>query len=279
MTNLEPQPDRTGLTAIREVPVGDAAVPRLELAEWAERYGLVAGITTRGTGTGFSLGLWSDEPVGQVLTRWRAFAEAFHPRFTGIALGHQVHGTTVHWHERAPEGWLLLDGIDGHLTASPGLLLAVTVADCIPVYLTAPQSGAIALVHAGWRGVAGGVLAAGIAALQAHSGAVASDVVMHCGIGVCGACYEVGSEVVERLTGERATSPQRVDLRAILATQAAELGIGAVSQSPWCSAHDRELFFSHRGSGGRDGRMVAYLGRPKAAEDGPRRPKTAQDGL
>jgi copper oxidase (laccase) domain-containing protein len=55
-----------------------------------------------------------------------------------------------------------------------------------------------------------------------------------------------------------------MDLRAILVAQAERLGVGAVSVSPWCSAHDRDHFFSHRASGGRDGRMVAYLGQPLA---------------
>jgi len=50
---------------LREAPIGDSAVPRMELAEWRERYGIVAGITTRGRG--FSLGLWSEENVGQVM--------------------------------------------------------------------------------------------------------------------------------------------------------------------------------------------------------------------
>jgi copper oxidase (laccase) domain-containing protein len=54
------------------------------------------------------------------------------------------------------------------------------------------------------------------------------------------------------------------DLRALLAGQAAALGLGAVSVSPWCSAHDRAHFFSHRASGGRDGRMIAYVGLPLA---------------
>ena len=259
-----------GATALREVPAGDAAVPRLELVEWATRYGLVAGVTTRGAGNGFSLGLWSDEPVGQVLTRWRAFAEAFQPRFTGIALGHQVHGTTVHWHSHASDGWLLLDGVDGHATTVPGLLLAATVADCIPIYLAAPARGAVALLHAGWRGIAGRVLDAGVAALQSHASVSVDDLVMHCGVGICGQCYEVGSEVIERLTGERTSGPRPVDLRAVLAARAAHLGLGSVSTSPWCSAHDRDQFFSHRASGGRDGRMVAYLGRPS-----PGRPRTA----
>src|SRR2546425_11500429 len=54
---------------LREQPVADAAVPRMELVEWAERYGVVAGISTRGRG--FSLGLWSEGERGQGLTPWR----------------------------------------------------------------------------------------------------------------------------------------------------------------------------------------------------------------
>jgi YfiH family protein len=238
-----------------EVPVGDAAVPRLELADWAERYGLVAGVTTRP----LSLGLWSDEPVGQVIGRWRAFRAAFGMRFPAIVLAHQVHGTDVRWHESLPEGWLILDGIDGHATADAGVLLTVTVADCIPVYLAAPEHGAIALVHAGWRGTAGNILARSVALLQQHAVA-ASEIVMHCGVGICGDCYEVGSEVAVRFG--RSGSVQ-LDLRAILAQRARDLGIQEVSISPWCSAEGRDRFFSHRASGGRDGRMVAYLGRPR----------------
>ena len=65
-------------------------------------------------------------------------------------------------------------------------------------------------------------------------------------------------------TGQPEIGHRTVDLRAILAEQARQLGVGQVSMSAWCSAHDRERFFSHRASGGRDGRMVAYLGRPLA---------------
>ncbi len=108
----------------------------MELAEWASRYGLVAGITTRGHG--FSLGLWSEENVGQVMSRWRAVGAAVRPRFPGVILAHQVHGTTVQWHSATTDGWLIVDGVDGHATGARGLLLTVTVADCIPVYVAAP---------------------------------------------------------------------------------------------------------------------------------------------
>jgi YfiH family protein len=241
---------------VAEVPVGDAAVPRLELTDWAERYGVVAGITTRP----LSLGLWSDEPVGQVIGRWRAFRAAFGARFPAIVLAHQVHGTDVRWHESLPEGWLILDGTDGHATSDAGALLTITVADCIPVYLIAPTSGALAIVHAGWRGTAGGVLGRAIELVRRHGVGQVSDIVMHCGVGICGNCYEVGSEVADRfgLSGS-----VQLDLREILAHQARELGVQHISISPWCSAEGRERFFSHRASKGRDGRMVAYLGRPR----------------
>lgn len=235
----------------------NASLPRLELAGWAERYGLVAGITARPA----SLGLWTDEPVGQVMSRWRAFAATFANRFPTIVLSHQVHGTAVAWHHELPAGWLLLDGLDGHATADSGVLLTITVADCIPVYLVAPNSGAVALLHAGWRGAAGGVLSRGVALLRSQG--AGADIVMHCGVGICGGCYEVGSEVAERFGAPGGGGPRRLDLRAELARQARELGIAAVSTSPWCTAEHRDRFFSHRASGGRDGRMVAYLGRPR----------------
>lgn len=254
---------------LREVDVGDPSVPRLELREWATRFGVVAGITTRGHG--FSLGLWSEENVGQVMSRWRAVGAAFRARFPGLVLAHQVHGTALTWHRAAADGWMILDGLDGHATGARGLLLTVTVADCIPVYLVVPQKQVIALLHAGWRGVAEGVLERGVELLKRDAFARASDIVMHCGVGICGSCYEVGSEVIERLTPgqrpgvSRATDGSgHVDLRAVLARQAVELGITEVSVSPWCTAHDRDRFFSHRASGGRDGRMIAYVGMPLA---------------
>jgi len=96
------------------------------------------------------------------MTRWRAVRAAFGPRFPGLVLSHQIHGTAVTWHRASPSGWLILDGIDGHATGAPGLLLTVTVADCIPVYLVAPDKRVVALLHAGWRGTVGRILERGV---------------------------------------------------------------------------------------------------------------------
>jgi YfiH family protein len=248
--------------SLAEAPIDDAAFPRMELREWAARYGVVAGITARGRG--FSLGLWSDENVGQVMSRWRALAAAVRTRFPGIILAHQVHGAAVQWHAGGTAGWLILDGVDGHATGAPGLLLTVTVADCIPVYLTVPQKRVVALLHAGWRGTVGRVLERGVEVLKRQAFVRSADIVMHCGVGICGACYEVGSEVLTQFSGRPESGPAHVDLRAVLAQQGQALGLGEITLSPWCSAHDRDRFFSHRASGGRDGRMIAYAGLPLA---------------
>ena len=246
-------------TIVQETPVG-GPVPRFEVPHWREQFGVVAGITGRGEegGRGFDLGLWSDAPIGEVMGHWQALRRSL-PGFCAVMLGHQVHGSEVARVDSA-EGWTHRDGIDGWVSTGRGILLTVTIADCIPIYLTIPGK-AIALLHAGWRGTAAGILEVGLDRLLGAANAVAGDVVMHCGVGICGSCYEVGSEV---MTGcglpTAGPGPWHLDLRRHLAAQAEGLGIGQVSMSSWCSAHDRSLFYSHRASRGSEGRMVAYLG-------------------
>jgi YfiH family protein len=245
-----------------EVALADRMVPRAELAEWRERFGLVAGLTERGANGGFSLGLQTEEPVGQVMGRWRAFLHAVHRQFSAFQMARQVHSATVAWHEQVGAGWHVAEEIDGHATRQRGLLLGVTIADCVPIYLAARDGEAVALLHAGWRGVAAGILERGVGLLASRSGGGAADVVVHLGVGICGACYEVGPEVVRAVEGRVVRGATQLDLRDALAARAARLGVREITRSPHCTACSRDRFFSHRGSAGRDGRMVAYLGRP-----------------
>ncbi len=241
-------------------------MPRWEIPEWRERYGVVAGITGRGSGPEpFDLGLWTTAPVGEVMARWRALRASM-PECPAQVLAHQVHGDRVLWHTGPTAGWSIHDDADGHATAARGLLLLVTVADCVPVYLLAPRSRTIALLHAGWRGTAAGILARGVALLQAQSGEGPDQLVLHLGVSISGPCYEVGAEVMAGV-GEAhpGTGPWHLDIREVLARQAAELGVKEVTRSGRCAAREAGDFFSHRRSGGRDGRMVAYLGLPEVA--------------
>jgi len=241
-------------------------VPCAELEDWPARFGLVAGITERGGGTPpFSLALKSpDESAETILTRLRAFREALGPRgFTAFQVAHQCHGVRVAWHEGVAPGFHLLDDTDGHASRQGGLLLMVSVADCVPIYLAAPGGEAFALLHAGWRGAAAGMLEAGLAVLGERAGVAARDVAMHCGVAICGKCYEVGPEVIGAVEGRAATGPKRLDLRAALARRAREAGVRDVTISPYCTSCDRDRFFSHRASRGDGGRQLAFLGRPR----------------
>ncbi len=250
-------------SVVRERPT-PAGVPRFELAEWRERFGLVAGVTGRGDqpGLGFDVAFRKGEPVEAPRARWEELRAA-EPGFNGFIRGAQVHGTRVEWHQGPGDGWTTIQSTDGHATAARGVLLAVTVADCIPVYLVAPSAGAISLLHSGWRGTAGGILEQGVSRLRERAGAAPKDIVMHCGVGICGECYEVGSEVLEAfgLRGD-GRGPWKLDLRERLVEQGEQLGIREITTSAWCSAHHRPLFHSHRASGGSDGRMAAFLGFP-----------------
>jgi YfiH family protein len=249
---------------LTEMPV-PGAVPRYEIPEWRNRFGVVAGITGRGsaTGPGFDLGLWTRQPVGEVMSRWRGLRGA-EPGFAAFVMAHQVHGAEVAWHD-ATGGWCIHERVDGHLTGAAGTILLVTVADCVPVYLVVPQRRAVGLLHAGWRGIAAGILTRGFEQFTGRLGVSGADVVMHCGVGICEDCYEVGSEVMNgcRMPHSGA-GPWHLDLRARLVEEAKRLGIGEVTVSSWCTAHHRDRFYSHRASGGTDGRMVAYLGYPAA---------------
>lgn len=244
---------------LREAPV-PGAIPRFDIPGWREGYSVTAGITGRGTepGRGFDLGLWSNQPVGEVMSRWLAFRREMRD-FGAVALGNQVHGVEL-MSLSAGTGWIQVEGIDGWISTAPGVLLTVTIADCVPVYLVVPGRG-VALLHAGWRGTAGGILERGIRRLAEETGGLASDIVMHCGVGICGECYEVGSEVMAGCgVPAHGSGPWHIDLRRRLAEEASALGIASITSSSWCSAHDRQTFYSHRASGGTDGRMVAYIG-------------------
>jgi YfiH family protein len=222
--------------------------------------GLRAGIT--GREGNFDLGLFADGRAGAVLEHWLSFEASQKPEFHALAMARQIHGGKIQRHPGIPAGWQVTDGADGHVTGSPGLLLTITVADCIPIYLAHPDSGTVALLHAGWRGVAAGILEHGIQELTSRANCSSSELVMHCGVGICGNCYEVGPEVISVVLGRQAWAPERLDLRGVLVERAGREGVREITVSKWCSSHDLDLFYSHRRSRGSDGRMVAYLGVP-----------------
>jgi YfiH family protein len=216
--------------------------------------GVRAVITTRAAG---SFSLTADDPAGEVMTRWQRLrswlgAEGPGSRF---ATSLQVHGARVMWHEPGWEGWLRVDAADGHCSAYRGTGMGISVADCVPVFVAHP-AGIAGVLHAGWRGTAARIVPAALAGM-AERGARASEVRIHLGPGICGACYQVGPDVYQQLTGQQVRAATSVDLRAILAEQARECGVRSVTISQWCTRCDNAMFFSHRC--GDSGRQVAAL--------------------
>ena len=136
--------------------------------------------------------------------------------------------------------------------------MAVTVADCVPVFLAHP-SGVGALLHSGWRGTEARIVEQGIAALEAR-GAPARELLLHLGPAICGGCYEVSPDVFARLTGQSTDHPTNVDLRALIAAHARAAGVREVTTSSWCTRCDAHRFFSHRA--GDVGRQIAVLSLP-----------------
>lgn len=257
MRGPETTPNGTYRT-VREAPVSDG-VPRLCNPEWAERFpGLCQGTTWRGTDGSFDMGLFGPGPGREVQGRWELLAGS--TGFARVAHGRQVHGARVTAHGPGPAGRLLVRACDGHVTDVPGTLLVVATADCVPVSLTLSDSSAVALLHAGWRGVAAGILEAGVERLLGMTRGSAAALHLHLGPAICGRCYEVGPEVHGALGVPVPEAPLPIDLRRVLADRAVALGVPRdhVTVSTLCTRCGDAGLFSHRG--GDTGRQVAYLG-------------------
>ncbi|MGC8877322.1 peptidoglycan editing factor PgeF [Thermus sp.] len=196
-----------------------------------------------------------DDPERVAENQRRVLAAFGYPEVAGLK---QVHGTEV----RLVEGPGVWEG-DGLLTRTPGLLLRVGVADCYPLLLYHPE-GLVGALHAGWRGVVGGILLEALKRIEAL-GLDPWEVHLAIGPGIGGACYQVGEEVVERFAeaGLRtfrkdpsAPGKYLLDLEKALLLQAKEAGlreerIYRVGLCTHCAPH----LFSHRRDRGRTGRM------------------------
>ena len=97
--------------------------------------------------------------------RWSKLRDELRTGGSRLATAAQVHGSAIILHHPGWSGWLRGDAADGHLSTDRGTALAVTVADCVPVFLAHP-SGAIAVLHSGWRGTAGRIVERAIEVLE-----------------------------------------------------------------------------------------------------------------
>jgi polyphenol oxidase len=200
-----------------------------------------------------NLGVLTDDAQANVIANRSRVAGALGIAPDHVPIGLQVHGADLASHDgpQNPSPFAnpgtVLQEVDGHVTAVTGLAPLVLTADCLPVALRGP--GGVAMLHAGWRGLAAGILAAGAEAVGATSAAVGP------GIGRC--CYEVGPEVLEVFEGlgEGIADGRMLDLPEVARRLLAEAGVERVDSTDLCTFCNPELFFSHRRDAGRTGRQ------------------------
>ncbi len=175
-----------------------------------------------------------------------------------VLYGRQVHGTTVRRATEPPGADRPVAEEDGQATALEHHPALVFVADCLPVLLAA--EGAVAAVHAGWRGLAGGVVAEGLAALRELGGTGPVHALV--GPGARGCCYEVGEEVHAAFAGDGARVGERnLDLALVARRRLEAAGAAVVQDLGLCTICHPELFFSHRRDAGVTGRQAGVAWR------------------
>lgn len=229
--------------------------------------GTTAAFTTRHGGASttlyasLNLGLSTDDAPEAVATNRRRLAAALGVPSDQLAIAGQVHGRAV---LPITQGGLY-PGYDGLVTATPGVLLCITAADCAAVLLADPTAQVIGACHAGWRGTVAGVVEETIAAMQTLG---AHRPRLHAYISPCISKphFEVGEEVAAQFAPTFVhRSPDwprpHVDLKAALRTQLTDAGLtpDAITLDPGCTVAGLDDFFSYRAEQGTTGRMMGVI--------------------
>ena len=203
---------------------------------------------------------------------WRAVSGLRHGFLAGnvapaapVLRPQQVHGTNVVT-AAADATRVVADGI---ATASPGTLVGIVTADCVPVLLLGPRRRVVAAVHAGWRGAAAGIVDEALAHLHRAFGVEPDEVEAALGPAIGACCYEVGPEVREaftRTSGDTTTSAWRavddrlrLDVRRAVALLLERAGVRTIATIGPCTRCSPE-YCSYRRDGAGCGRQLSFIG-------------------
>jgi YfiH family protein len=205
----------------------------------------------------------------------------------------QVHSDVVRVVGKTEDPQLVGDGM---ITKTPGLLLGIQTADCLPVMLVDPKQHAVGVFHAGWRGTVKRIVEKGIGEMRRSFGARPVDIQAVIGPGIHGCCYEVGNEVREKFESQFAYAeklfreleesdpvrekypmlfltarapghsvlPKKIFLDLVEANRQQLLAAGVLEKNiealPFCTNCRTDLLFSYRAEKGRTGRMMGVVG-------------------
>jgi YfiH family protein len=205
----------------------------------------------------------------------------------------QIHSDIIHCVDSVPQQPLFGDGL---LTTTPGLLLAIQTADCLPVILVDAKRRAVGVFHAGWRGTVKRIVEKGVGEMFRRFGSRPRDLKAAIGPGIHGCCYEVGEEVRTKFESQFAYAaslfreikesdpvrekypllfltarapghgilPKKIFLDLVEANRQQLLAAGVpkknIETSPLCTNCHPDLLFSYRAEKGKTGRMMGVAG-------------------
>jgi len=250
-------------------------LPPLLRPDWPASPGVITGMSQRAGGV--SVGPWSSLNLGGAVGDDPAAVAENRARFAA-ALGaqpvwlHQVHGAQV-VRLRADAADSPRPAADAAWTSDPGVACAVLVADCLPVLMALRDGRAVAAAHAGWRGLAAGVLEAAVQALCSGTGAGPGDIVAWLGPCIGPRQFEVGADVLRACGAQDSPaaaacfdyrprpdgSPRWLaDLPRLARDRLIATGVSSISEAGLCTVEAASRFFSFRRDGvtGRHGAAI-----------------------
>ena len=244
-------------------------------------------------GTALNLGFTKDDSKAAVERNRAAFSRELTSGSWPLVTLRQVHSDTIRFVEAPSKSQLVGDGL---LTSTPGLLLAIQTADCLPIILVDPKHRAIGVFHAGWRGTLKRMVEKGVGEMRRRFGSRPRDLKAVIGPGVHGCCYQVGNEVREQFESQFAYAaklfreveerdpvrdkypmlfltarppghselPKKIFLDLVEANRQQLLAVGvpakSIEASPLCTSCNTDLLFSYRAEKGQTGRMMGAVG-------------------
>lgn len=205
----------------------------------------------------------------------------------------QVHSDIIRFVDSPAESQLVGDGM---ITETPGFLLAIQTADCLPVILVDPKRHAVGVFHAGWRGTVKRIVEKGVGEMRRYFGSRPRDLKAAIGPGIHGCCYAVGPEVRDQFDSQftyaaklfrvveevnpvrekypmlfltarapgHSELPKKIFLDLVEANRQQLLAVGvpakSIAASPLCTNCRTDLLFSYRAEKGKTGRMMGVVG-------------------
>lgn len=246
-----------------------------------ELCGFASGFSTRLGGVSpfpagdLNLAGFDDDAAENIVENRRRFLSVFGGDFQ-LATVWQVHGDTIKTVRTNLDIGNSEDRADALVSSLKGVLVGVKTADCVPVLIGDPATGAYAAVHSGWRGTVKSIVKKAVAKMKETYGISPGDLICAIGPAACASNYEIGHDVMAAFKENVADSgkyfqPTReghalVDLLLANNDQLLEAGVAAenIFTAPYCTMERPDLFFSYRlekKKYGKTGRLLSVIGK------------------